>query len=192
MQAAAAQEPDTHLGSTVTGPFSSAFHRENAVPLKDCRLPAKRSGSPSILRAGTIQGATQMPCGRGASTPTRTERMRTRSPASPLNRFRFPQSTITQFRGGAGTRGDSLPQGWDREQGAKLGHGSLAQATEQGRQKRDRVPPSPAGHHAGSRASPVASSVAPPCSGAVLSQAEETAALLHALKPALLPVPSSM
>lgn len=76
--------------------------------------------------------------------------------------------------------------------GAKLGHSSLAQATALGSQERDQVPPSPAGHHAGSEAQPVASRAAPPCSRAVLSQAEETAAPLRTLKPALLPVPSSM
>lgn len=48
VQAAAVQELRTHLASAVTSPFSSAFHRENVVPLKDFRLPAKRSGSPSI------------------------------------------------------------------------------------------------------------------------------------------------
>ena len=89
-------------------------------------------------------------------------------------------------------KGRLFALGRGNNRGAKLGHSSLAQATEQGSQKRDQVPPSPAGHHAGSEARPVASRAAPPCSRAVLSQAEETAAPLRTLKPALLPVPSTM
>lgn len=100
---------------------------------------------------------------RGASTPFAQGARLYPSTTSDLSKYH--RSVWGRYR-----HSETLP--WGQNQGAEQWHSGSAPDTEQDREQ-DRVPPAPVG--SGARA--VAARAAPPCSGAVFAQAEETAAL---------------